>query len=85
MLYFILFLEHNCLNFFYLSRKLYINCGCRSQLKSQMRIIKLVAQSHKQGNVVVQYGGEFYSDDDLKSLALVSSFEALMSVFPPHH
>ena len=37
------------------------------------------------GNGVVHYGGEFYSDDDLKSWALVSSFEALTSPFPPHH
>ncbi|KAK7843275.1 hypothetical protein CFP56_012741 [Quercus suber] len=37
------------------------------------------------GNGVVHYGSEFYSDDDLKSWALVSSFEALMSPFPPHH
>ena len=36
-------------------------------------------------NGVVHYGGEFYSDDDLKSWALVSSFEALMFPFPPHH
>ena len=36
-------------------------------------------------NGVVHNGGEFYSDDDLKSWALVSSFEALMSPFPPHH
>ena len=36
-------------------------------------------------NGVVHYGGEFYSDDDLQSWALVSSFEALMFPFPPHH
>ncbi|KAF3965915.1 hypothetical protein CMV_009945 [Castanea mollissima] len=36
-------------------------------------------------NGVVHYGGEFYSDDDLKSWALVSLFEALMFPFPPHH
>ena len=30
----------------------------------------------------MHYGGEFYSDDDLKSWTLVSSFEALMSPFP---
>ena len=37
------------------------------------------------GNGVVHYGGEFNSDDDLKSWDLVSSFVALMSTFPPHH
>ena len=64
---------------------LYVNCGCHSLLKSQMRIIKLVAQSYKHVNGVVHYGVEFHCDDELKSWALVSSFEALMSPFPPHH
>ena len=49
-----------------------------------MRIIKPVTHISME-NGVVHYGVEFYSDDDLKSWALVSSFEALMSPFPPHH
>ena len=47
LLYFVPYLGHNCLNFFYLSWHLYVNCGCHSLFKSQMRIIKLVAQSYK--------------------------------------
>ena len=39
---------HNCLNF-YISRHLYVNYGCHSRLKSQMRIIRLVAQIYKHG------------------------------------
>ena len=33
----------------------------------------------------MHYGVELYGDDDFKNGVLVSSFEALMSPFPPHH